>query len=146
MQCQVQARSRDGIWNLLLIITPYSNNYHPAILKLATDVILDWTKQTLKKPLFKLSAFWMDWSRQNLYRPLLKHETKQEKFGFVSTPACNTSSKNMPISNITNPESGILDSEWQKYADAFGCSMVDRVVIEGQVKVGTPSFLFGTSY
>jgi len=70
----------------------------------------------------KLSTFWTDWSRHNLSSyefnwigssPIPDHTIKQE---FSEPP-------------------GILESEWEKYAEAFGNSYVDRVVIEGQVKV-----------
>ncbi|KAG9242604.1 hypothetical protein BJ878DRAFT_162337 [Calycina marina] len=65
MQCVILLERNDAFRTLTITVRPAISDLHPAILKLATDVFLEWIKQAIKKPL-RLSAFWKSWSDQNL--------------------------------------------------------------------------------
>ena len=128
MQCQLHVHASDDVQSLKITITPNVDNLHPAILRMATNVLLDWIRLTLKNP-YKLSRFWTDWSYQNLD----SHKIISARNSPPQSPA--TEQDTIPNKIPIFKPAGIMESEWQKFADAFGCSYVDQVVIEGQVKV-----------
>jgi len=129
MQCRLQMQSKDDMGSLTIIVTPTVDDLHPSILRMATNVLLEWIEQAMKKP-YKLSTFWKDWSHDNLN----SHDVSSIESSPLPSPSIKHGDSGS-CEMLVPDSAGILESEWQKYANAFGCSYVDRVILEGQVKV-----------
>lgn len=123
LRCHIHVHQRSKGSGLRLNAVPFDKDDNKSI-EVATNFLLDWASITLKGEPLTLSAHFRVYCQQN---------------GLWGLVVQLEHAKNSALGHALKG-SDSAENQWRRYANTFGLNDLDRVVIEGKVKVRSRKF------